>query len=155
VPQSVKIRDTLICTDTCTIDTCGVSSKLTPRFDAAMRAPLVDFGGSDALLTASDYKAFPDLLMLPSLAAAVVPVYNIPELTASMGPLILSRQNMADIYSGDLKLWSDQRIAANNLNLDLSRIVKPIRVVVRTDSSGTSQIFTAALASFDPKGSDI
>lgn len=151
----MKIRDTLICTDACTSATCGFSSKLTPRFDASNRTPLVDFGGSDAILKASDYKAFPDLLMLPSLAAAVVPVYNIPELVGTSnktGPLILSRQNMADIFSGEIRMWSDVRIAANNHNLDLLQIIQPIRVVVRTDSSGTSEIFTAALSSFDPKG---
>ena len=39
-----KDRDTQICTDTCTVATCGFNSQLTPRPDHANRFPLVDFG---------------------------------------------------------------------------------------------------------------
>ena len=158
IPTDVKVRDTLICTDVCTIEACGISSSLSPRFDRLSRGPLTDFAGSDSQLKASDYEAFPDLQMLPALAGAAVAVYNIPELvfsSNSTGPLVLSRQNIADIFKGKILYWNDSRIISNNnlqLGSLLSGIVHPIRVVVRTDSSGTSEIFSTALSLFDPAG---
>ena len=156
IPIDVKLRDTLICTDVCTIEACGISSSLSPRFDRLSREPLIDFAGSDSQLKESDYKAFPDLQMLPALAGAAVAVYNIPELifsSNSTGPLVLSRQNIADIFKGKILYWNDTRIISNNnihLGSLLSGVVHPIRVVVRTDSSGTSEIFSTALSLFDP-----
>ena len=154
IPIAVKIRDTQICTDTCTITTCGVSSTISPRFDRESRLPLIDFAGTDSVLKASDYTAFPDLLMLPALAGAAVPVYNIPELANSNISLILSRQNVADIFKGKIINWNDSDIVLNNPSLKgiLSHISSRIRVVVRTDSSGTSEIFSTALSLFDPIG---
>ena len=155
VSVATRIRDTLICTDTCTVTTCGVNSALSPRFDSAVRVPLVDFAGSDSLLKSSDYAAFPDLQMLPALAGAAVAVYNIPELVATAnisGALILSRRTIAYIFKGEIAYWNDTRILMDNPSLSgiLSKISQPIRVVVRTDSSGTSEIFSSALSLFDP-----
>lgn len=157
IPASVRARDTLICTDACTVASCGVSSVVSPRFDRSTRSPLVDFAGSDSKMKASDYTAFPDLQMLPALAGAAVVVYHIPELVASLntsGPLVLSRQNLADIFKGKILYWNDTKIRVNNpvLSTILSTITHPIRVVVRTDSSGTSEIFSTALSLFDPSG---
>lgn len=158
ISPAVKLQDTLICTDACTVTSCGISSAVSPRFDRLSREPLVDFAGSDSLLKPSDYAAFPDLLMLPALAGAAVAVYNIPELISSSnntGPLVLSRQNIADIFKGKILFWNDTRIISNNnelLGTILSGIMHPIRVVVRTDSSGTSEIFSTALSLFDPAG---
>ena len=154
IPIATKIRDTLICTDLCTVAVCGVSSAISPRFDRDSRSPLIDFAGSDSLLQASDYAAFPDLQMFPALAGAAVPVYNIPELATSNISLTLSRQDIADIFKGKILYWNDSRILLSNPSVKgiLSRIKLPIRVVVRTDSSGTSEIFTRALSLFDLKG---
>ena len=152
VPTSVRERDALICTDACTVATCGFSSAISPRFDRKSRTPLVDFAGSDSVLKAADYKAFPDLLMFPALAGAVVPLYNIPELKAASNvSLVLSRQNIADIFKGEVLFWNDSRILASNpiLRSTLIKISHRIRVVVRTDSSGTSEIFSTALSKFD------
>ena len=44
--------------------------------------PIVDFAGSDSLLKDAEYDAYPDLQMYPTVAAAVVPIYNLPTLTA-------------------------------------------------------------------------
>lgn len=155
IPSSVLTRDTLICTDACTVATCGISSITNPRFDRASREPLIDFAGSDSLLTKADYDAFPDLQMLPALAGAVVAVYNIPELSSSANSsyrLILSRQNIADIFKGNITKWNDFRILKNNpsISASLVQVSHDIKVVVRTDSSGTSEIFTTALSLFDP-----
>lgn len=155
IPLSVLTRDTLICTDACTVATCGISSITNPRFDSASREPLIDFAGSDSLLTKADYDAFPDLQMFPALAGAVVAVYNIPELSSSANSsyrLTLSRQNIADIFKGNITKWNDFRILKNNpsISASLALVTHDIKIVVRTDSSGTSEIFTTALSLFDP-----
>lgn len=155
ISAAVKQRDQLICTDECTVATCGISSEVSPRFDRLTRRPLIDFAGSDSILKSADYSAFSDLQMLPALAGAVVPVYNIPELRSiKNASLVLSRQNMADIFKGRVLFWNDTRILKNNplLRDMLKTVSHPIHVIVRTDSSGTSEIFSTALSMFDPVG---
>ena len=100
--------------------------------------------------------------MLPSVAGAVVPIYNIPELKHLKGgvqTLILSRLTLAKIYTGKIRYWGHASIVrdANTTSRSVARALQslsttPINVVVRQDSSGTSEIFSGALAKFDPKG---
>lgn len=113
ISASKKVLDQNICTDKCTVDACGyiptrtgsvtydgVSySNLPARLDASSRKPLVDIGATDGLLTPADYFNFPDLQLLPAIAGAVVPIYNIPELKG-LDPLILSRSSLVNIYLG-------------------------------------------------------
>lgn len=57
------------------------------------------------------------------------------------------------LFVGNVRFWNDSRIINDNVSPVkdiLSQINRPIVVVVRTDSSGTTSIFTTALASFDP-----
>lgn len=154
ISAAVKQRDQLICTDACTVANCGVSSAESPRFDRLTRKPLIDFAGSDSILKSSDYTAFSDLQMFPAIAGAVVPVYNIPELVKKNSSLVLSRQNIADIFTGKILYWNDINILKNNplLKSILKNVAQPIDVFVRTDSSGTSEIFSTALSMFDPMG---
>ena len=154
--SAVKARDTAICTDKCTLVLCG---NTTSRFDKFSRHPLVHIAASDALLGTNDYKAFPDLQMLPAVAGAVVPIYNIPEIQHIGGVLILSRSSIVNIFEGNIRTWNDPAIIADNQNNNnptvaavLATISAPINVFVRTDSSGTTSIFTTALSSFDPTG---
>ena len=125
------------------------------------RQPLMDFAGSDSVLGAVDYANYPDLQMFPSVAGAVVPIFNIPELKSlpsSSASLTLSRSTLAGIFTGKIRYWGHSSIiqdvnktsvvAAHKLS---SLGSQPINVVVRQDSSGTSEIFTTALASFDPQ----
>ena len=155
---AVKNIDSLICTDKCTganVALCGNNSAIYPRFDRLRRHPLVDIGASDSLLGAADYKAFPDLQMFPSVAGAAVPVYNVPELTGLSAPLTLSRGSVAAIFMGTIQLWNDYRILADNsgasdVKAALANLNKQIKIVVRTDSSGTTEIFSTACASFSP-----
>eukprot|EP00667_Euglena_gracilis_P000942 EG_transcript_942 len=115
---------------------------------AALAPPLnIDFAGSDALLTDSDYSQFPDLQMYPTMAAAVVPIFNLGPVTN----LTLSTGLLAQIFAGTVRFWDDARIL--NLNPQLNGVIparQPITLVVRSDSSGTTQIFKKALAKFDP-----
>ena len=151
-----KIRDTYICTDKCnsapSIAICGNDSRIYPRFDRNTRTPKVNFAGSDSILGAADYAAFPDLQMFPSLAGAVVPIYYIPEL--AQRTLVLSRTTIAAIFLGNIRTWNDPLILRDNSDpitkSILSSINENIKVAVRSDSSGTTEIFSTGLYSFDP-----
>ena len=147
--------DTDICTDVCTISKCGYDSKVSPRVDnitRLSRVPLVDFAMSEVPFFERDYEIYPDLQMYPAFAGAVVPIYNLPELSTK-DRLVLSRSTLANIFLGKIAYWNDSRIGAdNNLNVTnaLAMIHEKIHVVVRHDSSGISKIFSESLKSFDP-----
>src|SRR5450759_1234921 len=56
----------------------------------------IDFAGSDSLLSDAEYTSGKDLQMVPMVAGAIVPIFNIQGVT---GDLILSRETLAGIYS--------------------------------------------------------
>ncbi|CEO97692.1 G-protein coupled receptors family 3 profile domain-containing protein [Plasmodiophora brassicae] len=111
---------------------------------AAYAAGTGVFGCSDSPISDSMYASYPDLQMFPTIATAVVPIYNVPELTK---PLVLTRSALAKIFMGVITWWNDSMIAQTNPGQTLPR--QPITVVVRQDSSGTTNVFSSALSSFD------
>ena len=103
----------------------------------------VDFAGSDSLLT-TEYTATTkgQLQMFPTLAGAIVPVFNLaPEVTTT---LVLDGPTLVGIYSGKITKWNDPAIAALNSGVNLPD--KAITVVHRSDGSGTTEAFTKYLA---------
>ncbi len=124
----------------------------------AILANTVDFAGSDSLLSTDQYTQGVDLQMVPMLAGAVVPVYNIalkPVPTPAAGQtavalpkLILDRQTLVDIYNGKVTKWNDPKIIALNPGLVDYLPDAAITTVHRSDGSGTTEIFTKALTSF-------
>jgi phosphate transport system substrate-binding protein len=104
-------------------------------------AKTVDFGASDAILTAAQYTAAPGIQMLPIVAGAVVPIYFTKEVTQG---LTLESSVLGDIFLGKITKWNDPAIKKSNPNLALPN--KDIIVVHRSDSSGTSFIFTDYLS---------
>lgn len=129
---------------------------------AAIIANTVDFAGSDSALSDQNYTDGKDLQMYPMVASAVVPIYNIkfnlpttktgagtPTPAAPKIPtLILDRQTLVDIYNAKVKTWNDPAILALNPGMKDYLPAAPITVVHRSDGSGTTNIFTAALTSF-------
>ncbi len=105
----------------------------------------VDFAGSDSLLSEDQYQKMPDLQMLPVLAGAVVPVYNLP----NVQNLVLDGPTLAAIYLGKIQKWNDPAIAA--LNPDANLPAEIIMVAHRSDGSGTTEIFTAYLGAVSPE----
>ena len=103
----------------------------------------VSFGASDAILTAAQKAAAPNTLMIPTVAGAVTPVVNLPAL--QRGQLKLSPDTLAGIFLGDIVKWNDPRIAADSAGVNLPN--QDVIVVHRSDGSGTTNIFTAYLAS--------
>ncbi len=101
----------------------------------------VDFGASDAPLTPDEAKRAPGLLHLPETIGAVVLAYNLPGIE---GRLRLSGGVLADIYLGKIAKWNDPRIASINEGMALPD--REIVVVKRSDSSGTTFVFTDYLS---------
>ena len=107
----------------------------------------VFFGASDYPLTPEQLLAAPGkILHFPTVLGAVVPIYNIPGVSAELkftGPLL------ADIFLGSITKWNDSRIA--KLNPDVTLPNNDITVVHRSDGSGTTYIFVDFLAKTSPE----
>ena len=108
----------------------------------------VDFAGSDSLVSDAEYSAGKDLQMYPTIAGAVVVIYNIEGLAADAPTLVLDRATLVGIYNATIKKWNDPAIIALNPDLAASLPDQSITAVHRSDGSGTSEIFTNALKSF-------
>ncbi|SDT15201.1 phosphate ABC transporter substrate-binding protein, PhoT family [Pseudomonas asplenii] len=104
---------------------------------AQIKAATVDFGASDAPLSADELKAA-GLGQFPSVIGGIVPVMNIEGIAA--GQLKLDGESLAKIFLGEITTWNDPAIAALNPGLKLPS--GKITVVHRSDGSGTSYNFT-------------
>src|SRR5208282_2065178 len=105
----------------------------------------VDFAGSDAAMTDEEIAKVTDgVVLLPVTAGEIVLAYNLP---GSPKELKLSRDVYPDIFLGKVTKWNDPRIAAANPNLKLPDL--PITVVRRSDSSGTTFVFTKHLSAIN------
>ena len=102
-----------------------------------IKAKTVDFGASDAPLTAEDLDGS-GLMQFPMAIGGVVPVVNIAGVGS--GEIKLTGEALADIYRGEIVKWNDKRIASLNPGVKLPD--DSISVVHRADGSGTSWIFT-------------
>jgi phosphate transport system substrate-binding protein len=104
-------------------------------------ADTVDFAGSDAYPKPADRDQMKKgVILVPTAGGAVSVVYNLPGVTN----LKLSRTVLPAIFAGEITRWNDPKIAADNPGVKLSN--KPIRLAVRADGSGTTNIFTTHLA---------
>lgn len=105
---------------------------------------VVDFAASDPPLPTSRWEeARRDprgVIQMPVTLGAVVVIYNIPGLE---GRLRLDGETLALIYLGEIEYWDDPRIKA--LNPDLNLPHEKIIAVHRSDSSGTTHVFTLFL----------
>jgi phosphate transport system substrate-binding protein len=113
---------------------------------AQIKAGTVDFGSSDAPLTPQDLAAA-GLVQFPVVIGGVVPVANVPGLKP--GALKLTGPVLADIFLGKIKSWDDAALTA--LNPDLSLPAMPIRVIHRSDGSGTTFNFVNYLSKVSPE----
>lgn len=105
----------------------------------------VDFGASDAPL-APEQLDKDRLLQFPAVIGGVVPVVNIPGVTA--GELRLDSDAVCRIYLGEIRYWDDGKIKALNPKANIPH--NEITVVHRSDGSGTTAIFTEYLSGACP-----
>jgi len=107
----------------------------------------VDFGASDMPMTDTELGAVKGKIYhFPTVLGAVVPTYNIPGVTQE---LKFSGATLAGIYMGTIKKWNDSALTSENPGVKLPG--DEIIVVHRTDSSGTTFIFTDYLSKVSPE----
>ncbi len=106
----------------------------------------VDFGASDGPMNDEQLKAFQDkhqigILHFPTVLGAVVPTYNISNVTSS---LKFTPEALVGIYLGKITKWNDPLIAGANKGVNLP--AADIVVVHRADGSGTTYCWTDYLS---------
>jgi len=110
----------------------------------------VQIGTSDAYMSDGQAMANPNILNIPLAISAQTVDVNIPELHG--GTLKLSGPVLAGIYSGRIRMWDDEQIAAMNQGVGLPhRAIVPVR---RAEGSGDTFIFTQFLSFSDDTGPD-
>ena len=101
----------------------------------------VDFGATDAFLSDRELKKTEnEILHIPTCMGAVVIIYNLPGKPA----LQLSPRLVTDIFLGKITRWSDKQIQTVNPGVKFPDL--KIALVHRSDSSGTTFIFTNYLS---------
>ena len=113
---------------------------------AQAKAGTVDFGSTDAPLLPADL-AQHKLAQFPSVIGGVVPVVNLRGI--SPGQLRLTGPVIAQIYLGKITKWNDPKITALNPGVTLPD--STIRVVYRSDGSGTTYNFAHYLSQISPE----
>ncbi|MGB0722762.1 MAG: phosphate ABC transporter substrate-binding protein PstS [Gammaproteobacteria bacterium] len=102
---------------------------------------VVDFAGSDAAMKDKEIaKVKNGVVLLPMTAGEVTLAYNLK----GVKELKLPRDVYPLIFTGEITKWNDSRIADANPGVKLPN--KDITVVVRSDSSGTTYVFTGHLS---------
>lgn len=112
---------------------------------AQIKAKTVDFGSSDAPLSPAELNKA-GLIQFPSVIGGVVPIFNLKGVPA--GAMKLDGDILADIFMGKIKKWNDPRIMALNGGVKVPDL--PIRIVHRSDGSGTTFNFTNYLSKVSP-----
>jgi len=107
-------------------------------------AGTVEFGATDAPMTAEELAKAPDAVHIPTVLGAVVVTYNAPFVGLKLTPDVL-----AGIFLGKITRWNDPAIARVNPGITFPDTA--ITVVRRSDGSGTTSIFTDYLAKVSPE----
>lgn len=110
-----------------------------------IQAKTVDFGASDDPLSADELSKG-GLVQFPAVIGGVVPVVNLAGVKP--GEMRLSGTVLADIYRGQVKTWNDPAIVQLNPSVKLPATA--ITLVYRSDSSGTTYVFTDYLVQVSP-----
>ena len=101
-----------------------------------------DFGASDVAFPAAEVdkaKAKP-FVYIPAAIGGIAVIYK----AGSITDLKLSGPTLAGIFAGKIQKWDAEAIAKENPGVSLPGEI--IRVIVRSDSSGTSNVFSDYLA---------
>lgn len=98
-------------------------------------AGTVDFAASDEPISSKDAsKVKRGVVQFPAVGGTIAIAYNKPGCS-----LKLSQKQLVDIFQGEIKDWNQLPNCGNG----------PIRVVHRSDASGTTFAFTNSLSAFD------
>jgi phosphate transport system substrate-binding protein len=109
---------------------------------SAVTARTVDFGASDAPLSADQFSACKGCAQIPWALSATSVIYN---LNGAKNLLHMDGRTLARIFDGDVTTWNDAAI--KKLNPGVSLPSDKIAIVHRSDNSGTTYNFTDFLSS--------
>jgi phosphate transport system substrate-binding protein len=111
---------------------------------------VTDFGATDAFMNEAELKAAgADVIHIPTCLGAVVVCYNVPGVQSG---LKLTPEIVAGLFLGKIVKWNDPAIAAANKGVTLPDLT--VSVIHRSDSSGTSYVFTDYLTKVSPEWKD-
>src|SRR5437899_10774666 len=111
----------------------------------AITAKTVDFAGSDAPLKPRERSAAPGVLNIPETTGAVTAAYNVASLSSGLN---LTGHVLGEIFLGKITTWNHANISALNPGVVLPS--STITVVHRSDSSGTTFVWTSYLHLANP-----
>jgi phosphate transport system substrate-binding protein len=113
----------------------------------ALRRGEVDFAASDAPLSDQQIAAFPQKVrQIPTVVGGVVPIYH---LDGEVRGLRFTPEMLVGIYLGRINRWNDPRLKAAGGGIALPG--RDIVVVHRSDSSGTTYVWTDYLSKVSPE----
>lgn len=105
-----------------------------------------DFGATDAFMSDEELaKSETQILHVPTCIGAVVVAYNLP----GNVQVKLTPETVSAIFLGKIKKWNDDLLKADNAGVELPNM--DIKVVSRSDSSGTTYVFTDYLTKISPE----
>src|SRR6185369_15302814 len=104
-------------------------------------AKTVQFGASDMPMKPEELEKN-GLMQFPAIMGGDVMVYNVKGVAS--GAITLTGPQVADIYLGKIKKWSDPALTKHNPGVKLPD--QAISVVHRSDGSGTTFIFANYLS---------
>lgn len=108
---------------------------------AAITNRQVDFGASDAPLTADQKSACKNCVQIPWALSATAVAYNVPGAPVH---LRLDGKTISKVFLGQITNWNDPAIRALNKGADMPNL--KITPIFRSDGSGTTYNFTDFLS---------
>ncbi|HTK45899.1 MAG TPA: phosphate ABC transporter substrate-binding protein PstS [Patescibacteria group bacterium] len=124
----------------------------------AITQQTVDFGASDAALKDEEIAGLPagtKLFHFPTALGAVVVIFNVAGADGTaINALNLDGETISGIFLGKIKAWNDPAIAALNPDIASNLPATAIKVIHRSDGSGTTNAFTTYLATVSQEWKD-
>lgn len=110
---------------------------------------IVDFGASDAYLSDEDMANMPaPVVHIPTCSGAVVIAFNLEGISS----IKLTPDVLANIFLGKITKWNDAQL--QSLNPELTFPDAGIKVIHRSDGSGTTSIFSDYMSKISPEWKD-
>ena len=112
----------------------------------SIKDKVVDFGASDAFLSDTDMADMPaPVIHIPTCSGAVVIAFNLEGINS----IKLTPEVMTQIFMGKITQWNNPEL--QKLNPEITLPDAGIKVVHRSDGSGTTSIFSDYMSKISPE----